>query len=73
MATEKGKQEGKEEAQETEGTTKADPGALHDKPFGDAPPPINENLSNEPAPTFNVSLLKFLLLLVLMSRPTSDV
>ena len=58
VATKEGKIEGKEEAEETHGDdAHASPGALADKPMGDKPPPVNEQLSNEPAPTFNASFL----------------
>lgn len=40
-----------------EGEQKVEPGSLADRPMGDAPPPKNEELADDVAPTFEARLL----------------
>lgn len=39
--------------------TSTEPGSLAERPMGDAPPPKNEDLADDVAPTFEVSLPLF--------------
>ena len=47
-----------------EDKTSTEPGSLAERPMGDAPPPKNEDLADDVAPTFEVSSLSPSLLVI---------
>jgi hypothetical protein len=57
-ATNDGQTKGGDESSKkdiTENDSQADPGSLAERPMGDHPPPKNEDLADETAPTFKVN------------------
>lgn len=45
--------------------TSTEPGSLAERPMGDAPPPKNEELADDVAPTFEVSIISQIMLISL--------